>query len=31
MKKLRTQIRRFDAWFDETFGWFISPKKYYED
>lgn len=31
MKNLRTHLRRFEAWFDLNFGWFISPKKYYED
>ena len=31
MKKIMKNIRAFERWFDNSFGWFISPKKYYNE
>lgn len=31
MRTLLTRYRHFEEWFDKKFGWFISPKKYYNE
>jgi|JI10StandDraft_1071094.scaffolds.fasta_scaffold249259_2 hypothetical protein len=31
MKNLQAKYRAFERWFDNRFGWFISPKKYYNE
>ena len=31
MKKLQAKYRAFERWFENKFGWFISPKKYYNE